>query len=179
MRGAKPQITARILEGLDEFLKSYPGTNVTLARLLEEAGQPLVEGRLPAGQIPIDTVATVLELAARRTRAPCFGLHFARAYPVGATGVLGFMLVNAPDVRAMMACLELYPAANRRHRFQRRGSRLDDPGDLGFQPRNHRPEPAIDRLRAGIADLPGSAHHQRRLDARQGGVHIRRAEHGR
>ena len=108
MRGAKPQITARILEGLDEFLKSYPGTNVTLARLLEEAGQPLVEGRLPAGQIPIDTVATVLELAARRTRAPCFGLHFARAYPVGATGVLGFMLVNAPDVRAMMACLERF-----------------------------------------------------------------------
>ena len=35
MRGAKPQITARILEGFDEFLKSYPGTNVTLARLLE------------------------------------------------------------------------------------------------------------------------------------------------
>ncbi len=67
--------------------------------LLLEAG--LDAGALddPASELPIDSVALLMELAAERTKDPAFGLSLAEAYPLGATGLYGYIVLHARTVR--------------------------------------------------------------------------------
>ena len=104
MPGAGPRITSRAFVGFDDFLRTFPGTNVGLTQLLDELGTT----RDPLGSpewFPLNTFASVLELAAKRTRDPCFGLHLSKIYPPGAAGIAGFILQSAPDLRTMTSCL--------------------------------------------------------------------------
>ena len=104
MRGAEPQLNAKILAGFDAALRSYPRLNVGSAQLLGEARiDP--EAALKADQLPLNRIAELFEIAARHTGDECFGLHLARHLPPGATGSLGFVLSNAPDLRVFAICL--------------------------------------------------------------------------
>ena len=108
MHGADPQITTTVLEGLDDVLRAHPGCNFSLDALLDAVGiarpaDPSVDG-MPHN-ISLNKYAELLELAAQKTGDDCFGLHFAQAFPPGATGIFGFIMLNAPDVRTMVRCV--------------------------------------------------------------------------
>lgn len=106
MPGAEPRITIRALNGLDEFLRTYPGNNIGLNQLLDELGTKRHAGGAEAPEwFPLNGFASVLELAAKLTRDPCFGLHLTKIYPPGTTGISGFILQSAPDLRTMTSCL--------------------------------------------------------------------------
>ena len=55
MRGAEPQVTAKIIAGFDDFLRRYPGLNFGLVNLLVELELDLVQiaqtERLPLNKL--------------------------------------------------------------------------------------------------------------------------------
>ena len=104
MRGAGPHLNAKILAGFDAALRSYPGLSAGSSMMLSEAGLD-PEAALKADQLPLNRIADLFEIAARHTRDECFGLHLARHLPPGATGSLGFVLSNAPDLRSFAISL--------------------------------------------------------------------------
>ena len=104
MQGADPQITAKVLEGLNDVLRTYAGCNFDLGVLLDEVGIPR-PANSAAETISLNMFAELLELTAQKTRDDCFGLHFAQAFPPGGLGIFGYILLNAPDVQTMVACL--------------------------------------------------------------------------
>lgn len=58
--------------------------------------------------ISLNAVALVLDAAAKESGDPCLGLHWAEAYPSGATGVIGYLLLNAKSIRAGLKALARY-----------------------------------------------------------------------
>ena len=104
MQGAEPYVSAKILGGVGAALRSYPGLNIGLEQLLGDVGLDPEVVRT-AEVLPLNPIAALFENAAERTGDACFGLHLARFLPPGASGILGFMLSNAPDLRTFSFCL--------------------------------------------------------------------------
>jgi AraC-like DNA-binding protein len=52
----------------------------------------------PGLDVPLRPVSLLFERAAMRTGRPCFGLQYAQAYKVGASGALGLLLAHAPTM---------------------------------------------------------------------------------
>lgn len=105
MPGSEPVTTARILRGFEDHLRKYPGINFGMRQLLEDVGLPDLDLEGEPDPISLNSFADLLELAAIRTRDQCFGMHLAKNYPAGGTGVFGFVMLNAPDLRTMIVCL--------------------------------------------------------------------------
>lgn len=106
MADSVPMISATSLVGLEDFLlKTY---QEPLEPLLAEVG---ICARPPYDKAPrfeLKRFAELFEQLAVRTKEPCFGLAFARVFPRGAGGVLGYLIMNAPNLRAFMHCLRRY-----------------------------------------------------------------------
>lgn len=103
-----PEI-ATIKAGIfQDFAPYLSRRGVSFSALLAEAGLEAVDIADPAATLPLEKVLALLERAAEKTNDPCLGLHWAEAYPVGATGVFGYVLVNSKSVREAMQSAARY-----------------------------------------------------------------------
>lgn len=100
-----PLIKASVLDGFAPFAARK---GLEVARLLADCGLRQEDIAEPSAEIPLNAVAGLLHEAAVRSGDPCFGLHWAEAYPVGGSGVLGYLLLNASSVRAAAKAIARY-----------------------------------------------------------------------
>lgn len=97
MAGFEPTIRAITLNGLREFCASR---GVDAGSLLKSAGlKPQDDGYGLEDTIALNAFAGVLNAAADASKDPCFGLNFAMAYPTGATGLIGQLVLRSATVR--------------------------------------------------------------------------------
>lgn len=106
MPGTAPRVRTTSLEGLAQLLKGR--YQVAIEPLLEELGIDLGPPDDPASHMPLAKLAALLEIAAARAGDACLGLAFADAFPRGASGVIGYLMMTAPNLRASIACLSRY-----------------------------------------------------------------------
>lgn len=107
MAASEPKIRGNMLAGLQALLASRQPP-VDLADVLEAAGLSRTQQPDAAAELSINAYSRVLEIAARQTQDDCLGLHFAKAFPRGGTRALGFLVLNAPDLRTCLQCLRRY-----------------------------------------------------------------------
>jgi AraC-like DNA-binding protein len=100
-----PILRAGILAGYREFLEQR---SISPDELLHEAGIEPVALEQPDAELPLNSVALLMELAANRARDPCLALRYAEAYRPGGSGVLGYLVLNARTVREALQALERY-----------------------------------------------------------------------
>lgn len=100
-----PTIRASVLAGFDSFLASR---GVKLRPLLAQSGLRWNDLLDPDRPLPLNSVATLLDAAARRSGDPCLGLHFAPFLPAGSSGILGHLVLSAPTVRDAIVDIERY-----------------------------------------------------------------------
>lgn len=105
MPRSSPIVRASILLGFDRFLAER---GVDAAKIFRDAGINFSDAGDPERDLPLNSVIRVMEDAAEAAGDPCLGLHFARTYPVGGTGVLGFLFVNSVTVADAMKTVERY-----------------------------------------------------------------------
>lgn len=106
MAGAEPLIRSTSLEGLDALLRTRFGCALGLLSAavgIDPALKPDI-----VTHVPLRRFADLLELAAERTREECLGLAFAEFSPRGASGVLGYLVAHAPDLRTCIQCISRY-----------------------------------------------------------------------
>ncbi len=104
-RAREPQVRASIIEGFDAFAAR---NELDYRGLLEQSGINPDEISNPANQISLNAVATLLTLASEQSKDPCLGIHWAEAFPPGATGLLGYLTLNAGSVRKAVAAVARY-----------------------------------------------------------------------
>ena len=97
-----PSVRASVLAALPEYLRAH---DVDIVALLEAEGidpQAIVDGNF---RIPLNTAISLFERVARRIGDPSFGASYASSFPIGASGVLGHLMMSAPTVRDALAAL--------------------------------------------------------------------------
>ncbi len=101
-----PVVSSHMLDGFADFAA---GIGLDAKQLYASAGLPLTI-REEQEAVPLNDVANLLDAAARHAnpKRPCLGIEFARDFPVGGIGALGFLLVNAPTIRAALMCTARY-----------------------------------------------------------------------
>jgi AraC-like DNA-binding protein len=92
----EPTVRASILAALPDYLSAY---GVDIRSLLREAGITPAAIDQPDLQISLNSTGRLFELAARRLGDKAFGLSYAQAFPPGASGLLGHLVMSAPTVR--------------------------------------------------------------------------------
>lgn len=90
-----PTISAAVLAGLRSALAKRPGL---VDELFGEAGIDGAEIDLMQ-PLSFEKVAQLFQNAANRIPDANFGLHYALAYPPGASGLLGQLVLSAPSIR--------------------------------------------------------------------------------
>lgn len=100
-----PTIRASVLSRFDAFMA---GKDVKLRPLLAQVGLKQADLGDPEKQVPLNAVATLLELAAHACNDPCLGLHFAEFVPAGSSGLMGHLLMSAPTPRDALEAVERY-----------------------------------------------------------------------
>jgi len=103
---SEPKIRSNMLAGLEPLLASRYG--LSLPQLLSDCGLATDLQPDPAVTLPLNSYSRLLELAAMRSGDACMGLRFARAFPRGGMHALGFLILNAPDLRTCLECLARY-----------------------------------------------------------------------
>lgn len=93
---------------LSSFRDTVAERGISADDLLLEAG--LDSGALddPSNELPVDSVAILLELAAERANDPGLGLTLAEAFPAGATGLYGYIVLNAGTVRDCLQAMSRF-----------------------------------------------------------------------
>ena len=100
-------VRGSILTGFREVLSAR---GIEANDLLAQAGIPHYAINDPAIELPLNRVADVLELAAERTDDPGFGLALAEAYPLGANGLIDYLMLHATTVRESLESLTQFAA---------------------------------------------------------------------
>lgn len=95
-----------MLAGFSELVASR--ASIDARELYAAAGLPPDLKPDPAVEISLNAYARLLQLAALRLRDDCFGLTFASAFPRGGAQALGYLLLNAHDVKTCIECLCQY-----------------------------------------------------------------------
>lgn len=103
---AEPHIRANMLAGLGDYVHSRHG--LMLADLLGAVDLDPDQKPDPEQSLPLNAYARLLEITSERSGDPCFGLNFAAAFPRGGTRTLGYLILNAPDLRTCLECLCRY-----------------------------------------------------------------------
>lgn len=104
-RRTHPVTRANALTDFEPFLRAR---GVSLDTVLEGTGLTRHEISDPEHMVSLNAVAMVLEAAARETGDPCLGLHWAESFRKGATGVIGYLLLNAKTVRSGLKAIARY-----------------------------------------------------------------------
>lgn len=102
---AEPSVNAGIFNAFEVYASRH---GVNFDALLAGASLSRESISDPDAMIPLNSAATVLELAAREINDPCVGLHWAEALPKGSAGVLGYMLMHAKSVRGAVKTIVRY-----------------------------------------------------------------------
>lgn len=100
-----PIVSASILTGLQAFLNAR---GVDVRGLLARSDLTPEEIADSKNTLPLRTVAKLLEDAAAATQNHNLGIDLARAFPVGGTGVFGFLFVNSRTVGEAMRTIVQY-----------------------------------------------------------------------
>lgn len=93
---------------LSTFRNAVQARRIDFAGLMEEAGLPGNALDDSANELPLHSVALLMELAAERSRNPVFGLELAESFPPGATGLLGYVTLHAATIRQGLEALVRY-----------------------------------------------------------------------
>ena len=101
----EPVVLANVLS---EFRSFVTESKADPAILLAIVGWDYADIEDPKQYVSLNTVAELFELAARHTRDPSFGLHYAGAYPPGGTGLLGSLMLSSATVGEVMKVVESY-----------------------------------------------------------------------
>jgi AraC-like DNA-binding protein len=107
MRGPEPVIKSSIFDGMVQFAANA-GLPIDVYALMREVGLDDVLVRQPDAYVPLNPVSHLFERAAVLSGRPCFGLEYARHYPIGASGSLGFLMAHAPTMQDAIANLVHY-----------------------------------------------------------------------
>ena len=93
MRISGPSVTSGVLEGFGLFLEAR---GVRLADVITAAALPYSELACDyRNEIPLVDLMDILHEAARLSHSPCLGCEWGEVFPVGATGVYGYLLSNS------------------------------------------------------------------------------------
>lgn len=105
MRTKQPLIHASALDAVRPLVTKR---GIDFAALLSEAGIANTSRRDEDAFLPLDPFCRLLEDLARRFDDPAFGLHCAETYPLRASGVFGYILLNAGLVRDTIEVISRY-----------------------------------------------------------------------
>ena len=105
MPGAKPIVRASVLMDFDNFLSQR---GIDAKTLYAKAGLPAPELIDVETDLSGDGVAQLFDDASRAANDPCIGLAWAEAFPIGGTGLVGYLLLNSPTIGAAMATVARY-----------------------------------------------------------------------
>jgi AraC-like DNA-binding protein len=97
MAGVVPVIKSAVFDELQRFVVAER-LPLDLPALLTEFDLPRRLLTSPSEDVPLRPVSLLFERAAILTGKPCFGLEYAQAYPVGASGALGLLMAHAPTM---------------------------------------------------------------------------------
>lgn len=102
----KGRITAGVLAGLDEFMRSEGlDLNAMAARI---GFNPDEEEHKESGFIPFDVFLWLLEAGARESDHDSFALRFAEQHHLEATGLVYYITQNAPNLGEVLRSRERY-----------------------------------------------------------------------
>jgi AraC-like DNA-binding protein len=105
MQTLEPVVRANVLAALGPMLAKTGGDH---AQLLADAGLTAADLEDPQRYISLNTVAELFDLAAFRTKDARFGLHYAEAFPVGGSGLLGQLMLSAATVGDALRVAQQY-----------------------------------------------------------------------
>jgi AraC-like DNA-binding protein len=105
MLDTPPVVRSSILLGFDKFVAER---GVNAASIFSKAGLHLTDIADPDRDLPINSVARLMEEAAIATGDAALGLNFAKSYPVGGTGLVGFLFLNSSTVADAMRNVARY-----------------------------------------------------------------------
>lgn len=91
-----PRISARVLDGLPQFLANR---SVQFAALTRMAGIDVDTLYSPYSYVALRAVLQLYELAATACKDEAFGLKYAVSYPMGADGLFYYIITNSATVR--------------------------------------------------------------------------------
>lgn len=103
MPGLAPMIRATMLTGLDDILRARR-INASVREMLADLKCPAK----PPDDLPLNHYLLLLERMAELTKDSCFGVTFARSFPVGSMKIFSFLGRNAPDLRTMISVVSRY-----------------------------------------------------------------------
>jgi AraC-like DNA-binding protein len=107
MARQSPVIKAAVFDGVIDFVTNED-LDVDVLALLAEVGLDRSVFDDKGAYIPLVEVSRFFERAAVLSKRPCFGLEYARAYPIGGTGALGYLMVHAATFQAAIDNLVRY-----------------------------------------------------------------------
>lgn len=108
-------VRASILRGFDQFLEKR---GIAPEALLEQAGMRAADLSDSERDLPFNSVARLMENAALACGDASLGISFAKAFPVGGTGVLGFLFLNSKTIGdAMQTLARFVPLLRAPHSF--------------------------------------------------------------
>ena len=90
-----PIVRASVLTGFYRFLVAC---GVDAETLIENAGLSVAAILDPESPLPLNAVMTLLDRAAAATGDPCMGLTFSETFPLGGTGIYGYLISNSTTV---------------------------------------------------------------------------------
>ena len=105
MPGTKPIVRASVLIGFDIFLQQR---GIDAKTLYANAGLPTPELIDLETDLSGNAVAQLFDDASRAANDPCIGLAWAEAFPIGGTGLVGYLLLNSPTIGAAMGTVARY-----------------------------------------------------------------------
>lgn len=104
---SEPVIQAAILSTFPVLVQAR---GIDFARLMDDVGLPRDALDDPANELPLRSVAHLMELAAERHANPSFGLEFAESFPPGASGLVGYATLHAGTIGQGLEAMARYAA---------------------------------------------------------------------
>lgn len=101
----KPRVKATIFNGFGAFPERR---GLDFAALLAASGLQLEDVADPDAEISLNAAARLLDDAAAQCHEPCLGIHWAEEYARNSVGVLGYLIFNAPSLRAAVKTIARY-----------------------------------------------------------------------
>jgi AraC-like DNA-binding protein len=99
----EPLVRANVLTGLPAYIALAKQPHVNFVSLLKDVGIRADQIKEPDTLISLNRVGQLFENLSDSLRDPAFGLNYAKHYPIGATGLLGNLVLSAPTVRSSLA----------------------------------------------------------------------------
>ncbi len=104
-RVREPRAKASLIEGFGAFASRK---GLDFADLLQTAGIDARDLSEPDREISLNAIGRLMTLASERSNDPCLGVHWAEAFPSGASGILGYLILNAASVRKAVSAVARY-----------------------------------------------------------------------